>query len=126
MLADVCKVLDLPNVGQAASRLDFDEKGDITISDVAGRPNRSLVINESGLCSLILASRKPEAKRFKKWVTSEVLPAIRKTGGYGVPAMNLNDHRARECPGRGYFREVASYRVTHTKGPMRWLRYRQP
>jgi prophage antirepressor-like protein len=65
VLADVCGVLHLPNVGQAASRLDEDEKTDITINDLAGRPNRSLIISESSLYSLVLKSRKPEAKRFK-------------------------------------------------------------
>jgi prophage antirepressor-like protein len=80
--SDVCKVLELSNVGQAISRLDEDEKSNIILNDVAGRPNKSIIINESGLYSLVLSSRKPEAKAFKKWVTSEVLPQIRKTGAY--------------------------------------------
>lgn len=68
---DVCEVLDVPNVSQACSRLDIDEKGSITINDgTSGNPNRT-IINESGLYSLILTSRKPEAKAFKKWVTSQ-------------------------------------------------------
>ncbi len=78
---DVCDELDLGNVSKAVSRLDEDEKG-ITTSDTLGGPQRVSIINESGLYSLIMTSRKPEAKRFKKWVTSEVLPQIRKTGRY--------------------------------------------
>ena len=88
VLADVCCVLEIGNAPQAASRLDGDEKTTITTSDSrSGHGAQSLnIINESGLYSLILTSRKPAAKRFKKWVTSQVLPAIRKTGSYAVPA----------------------------------------
>lgn len=79
---DVCDVLGIDNSSQAVSRLDDDEKSTIIISEGAqGGPPRG-IINESGLYSLILTSRKPEAKQFKKWVTAEVLPAIRKTGSY--------------------------------------------
>lgn len=84
VLADVCAVLEISNVGNAAARLDDDEKGSIRnpdVTSVGGNPNVT-IINESGLYSLILTSRKPSAKRFKKWVTSEVLPSIRKTGQY--------------------------------------------
>lgn len=94
-LADVCAVLDIVNVGGAAARLDDDEKGSIRIADrtsSGGNPNQT-IINESGLFKLILRSRKVSAKRFTKWVTSEVLPTIRRTGGYGGPAaqIDLND-----------------------------------
>lgn len=82
VLADVCRELDIGNPSQAASTLDDDEKGIIT-NDTPGGAQKMVIISESGLYSLILRSRKPEAKRFKKWVTKEVLPAIRKTGGYG-------------------------------------------
>lgn len=82
---DVCNVLGLNNVGQALARLDDDEKSSITLNDgTPGTPTKAIV-SESGLYSLILASRKPEAKEFKRWVTHEVLPTIRKTGGY-IPA----------------------------------------
>lgn len=77
--ADVCEALGVKNVTQAMNRLDEDERSMFNI----GRQGEACTINESGLYSLILGSRKPEAKRFKKWVTSEVLPSIRKTGGYG-------------------------------------------
>ena len=81
VLVDVCSTLEIGNSRKAASRLDDDEKG-VTISDTLGGPQEMTIINESGLWSLVLTSRKPEAKRFKKWLTSEVIPAIRKTGGY--------------------------------------------
>jgi len=83
VLADVCRALDIKNVPDAASRLDEDEK-DIAQTDTLGGAQRVRIINESGLYSLILRSDKPEAKRFKKWVTAEVLPSIRKTGRYGT------------------------------------------
>ena len=84
VLSDICSVLEHSNPSMAASRLDDDEKG---VSNVytPGGDQKVTIISESGLYSLILTSRKPEAKRFKKWVTSEVLPAIRKTGTYTVP-----------------------------------------
>lgn len=87
VLADVCRALEIANAADAARRLDDDEKG-IVITDTLGGPQKLAIINESGLYSLILTSRKEGAKRFKKWVTSEVLPSIRKTGSYGkkVPA----------------------------------------
>lgn len=85
---DVCEAIDLDDTSKAVSRLDEDEKGTNTVRTPSGE-QQMLTINESGLYSLVLTSRKPEAKRFKKWVTSEVLPSIRKTGGYamnGAPA----------------------------------------
>ncbi|GAD09845.1 prophage antirepressor [Gluconobacter frateurii NBRC 103465] len=84
MLADVCEVLELTNTRNPAARLDEDEKGVHTM-DTLGGPQEVTVINESGLYSLIFTSRKAAAKRFKKWVTSEVLPAIRATGRYATP-----------------------------------------
>lgn len=85
VLADVCRVLGIGNNADAARRLDDDEKGVDTI-DTLGGAQQATLINESGLYSLILTSRKAEAKAFKKWVTGEVLPAIRKHGGYMVAA----------------------------------------
>lgn len=79
--ADVCKALGILNSRDALSRLDEDEKGVATTDTLGGRQQVSTV-NESGLYSLIFSSRKESAKRFKKWATSEVLPAIRKHGGY--------------------------------------------
>lgn len=81
VLADVCRSLGIKNASDAAARLDDDEKGVAQI-DTLGGSQKLRIINESGLYSLILRSEKPEAKRLKKWVTAEVLPSIRKTGGY--------------------------------------------
>lgn len=79
---EVCNLLGLGNVGQAVTSLDDDEKNTIIINDgIPGNPNR-LIINEPGLYSLILRSRNSEAKQFKRWITHEVLPSIRKTGVY--------------------------------------------
>ena len=78
---DVCDVLEIENVSQALTRLDEYERNTIILNEGIGNPQKG-IINESGLYSLVLSSRKPEAKAFKKWVTSEVLPAIRKHGGY--------------------------------------------
>lgn len=76
--ADVCKALEIGNPSQAVSRLDEDEK--TTLISNEGRQMN--IISESGLYSLVLSSRKKEAKTFKRWVTHEALPSIRKTGGY--------------------------------------------
>ena len=78
--ADVCKALDLSNPSKAVSRLDEDERANLKL----GRQGNTNVINEYGLYNLVLASRKPEAKAFKRWITHEVIPAIRKTGGYTI------------------------------------------
>ncbi|MFD1244832.1 BRO-N domain-containing protein [Paralysiella testudinis] len=79
--ADVCAALELANPRQVVSRLDDDEKGVLTV-DTLGGPQEVVIVSESGLYSLILTSRKEEAKRFKRWVTHDVLPAIRTTGKY--------------------------------------------
>ncbi|NVN02926.1 MULTISPECIES: BRO-N domain-containing protein [Asaia] len=82
VLADVCAVLGISKPRDAAARLDEDERGPLVV-DTLGGPQETIAVNESGLWSLVLASRKPQAKRLKKWVTAEVLPSIRKTGQYG-------------------------------------------
>lgn len=81
---DVCRALEIGNSSQAISRLDADEKMITLISNEGnkrGNPNMT-VVNEPGLYTLILSSRKPEAKAFKRWITHDVIPMIRKTGGY--------------------------------------------
>nr|WP_286180641.1 phage antirepressor KilAC domain-containing protein [Bacillus sp. ISL-37] len=78
---DVCDVLGIADTSKAVGRLDDDEKGTNTIPTPGGFQTL-LTINESGLYSLILTSRKPEARQFKRWVTHEVLPTIRKRGAY--------------------------------------------
>ena len=80
---DVCDVLELTDTNKALLGLDLDEKREHEQYSGSGR--KPILINESGLYSLILRSRKPEAKRFKKWVTSEVLPSVRKHGAYLTP-----------------------------------------
>ncbi|MED3779356.1 MULTISPECIES: phage antirepressor [Bacillati] len=81
---DVCKILDLSDVSKAVSRLDGDEKGTTTIPTLGGNQTL-LTVNEYGLYSLILTSRKTEAKAFKRWITHEVIPSIRKHGAYLTP-----------------------------------------
>lgn len=78
---DICAILEIANHNDAISRLDEDEKGRSVLPTQFGNKETNLV-NESGLYHLIFQSRKPEAKTFRKWVTSEVLPSLRKTGKY--------------------------------------------
>ncbi len=81
MAKDVCDTLGIVNTTRAVDGLDEDEKGVIT-NDPIGRMQKTATISESGLYSLVLKSRKPEAKAFKRWGTHDVLPAIRKDGAY--------------------------------------------
>ena len=85
--ADVCRALEIGNPTQALARLDVDEKMHTLISNegIRGNPNMSIV-NEPGLYTLILGSRKPEAKAFKRWITHDVIPSIRKHGMYATEA----------------------------------------
>lgn len=85
--ADVCRALDLSNPTIATSRLDEDERAKFNL----GRQGDGRIINESGLYSLVLGSRKPEAKAFKRWITHDIIPAIRKTGGYVNDAAQFID-----------------------------------
>ena len=85
VLKDVCDVLGLTNVGEESKRLDDDELTSIKMIS-GGQAREMYAVNESGLYNVILRSDKPEAKTFKRWVTHEVLPAIRKHGGYLTPA----------------------------------------
>lgn len=82
---DVCEILNLSDVSKTVSRLDEDEKGANSILTHGG-PQHLLTINESGLYSLVLTSNKPEAKQFKRWITHEVIPSIRKHGTYMTPS----------------------------------------
>lgn len=87
VLSDVCKVLEISNSRNISSRLEPDEKG-VTLVDTLGGAQQMTIINESGLYTVILRSDKPQAKPFRKWVTSVVLPSIRKTGSYSVQQPN--------------------------------------
>lgn len=85
VLAEVCRFLGIGNPSDAAGRLDDDEKGVATVETLGG-PQEVVIVNESGFYSLVMRSRKAEAKRFRKWVTSVVLPEIRRTGTFGTKA----------------------------------------
>jgi len=87
VLKDVCDVLGLTNPSIVADRLDIDERSKFNL----GRQGDGTIVNESGLYSVILRSDKPEAKRFRKWITSDVLPAIRKRGGYLSPTVDFTN-----------------------------------
>lgn len=90
---DVAEILGYSNTRKALlDHVDEEDKTDgVTIRDSIGREQAPVLINESGLYSLILSSKLPNAKKFKRWVTSEVLPAIRKTGGYIPAASDMSD-----------------------------------
>lgn len=95
--ADVCRALEISNTTDALNRLDDDEKARLNLGLPGGPTN---CVNEPGLYSLVLGSRKPEAKAFKRWITHEVIPSIRKTGGYTfggtskeLQAIFMLDHR---------------------------------
>lgn len=79
---DVCDVLELTDARKSVELLDEDERNIIPVTDSLGRDQNTYTINEPGLYSLILRSRKPEAKGFRRWITHEVIPSIRKHGAY--------------------------------------------
>ena len=81
---DVCKALQIANSRDALTRIDDDEKG-VVLTDTLGGKQEVTIVNEPGLYMLVLSSRKPEAKAFKRWITHEVIPAIRKHGAYISP-----------------------------------------
>lgn len=102
--ADVCKALDIINSRDAVARLDDDERNTVVLTDgIPGNPNKT-VVNEPGLYTLVLGSRKPEAKAFKRWITHDVIPSIRKNGEYKITPAQQNrldimerNSRAREA-----------------------------
>lgn len=85
---DVCDILEIKNTTMAINRLDEDEVTKFNLGGLSGETN---IVNEYGLYNLILASRKPEAKAFKKWITHEVIPSIRKNGGYLAGQEDMNE-----------------------------------
>lgn len=85
LLKDVCEILDLGHAPTVKKRLNDDVVSNHPILDNLGRTQNATFVNEDGLYDVILDSRKPEAKRFRKWITSEVIPSIRKTGSYTQP-----------------------------------------
>lgn len=94
---DVCEILGIGKHRDAVSRLDEDERGSVLVDTLGGRQCVSAV-SESGLYSLIFQSRKPEARKFRKWVTSEVLPSIRRKGYYGIRKNRVDYIDARDIP----------------------------
>lgn len=85
---DVCGALELSNPRDAVGRLEDDERDDVGITDAIGRNQKTTIVSESGVYALIFTSRKPIAKEFRKWVTGQVLPSIRRTGKYEVELTN--------------------------------------
>ena len=117
VLRDVCQVLGLAEPHRVASRLDDDEKGRTQMTTPGGTQEVT-IINEPGLYSVILRSDKPEAKAFKRWVTHEVLPSIRRTGAYGVPPerlAHLNELQAKLEEWRGLERDFTRYTAESRK-----------
>lgn len=84
VLKDVCAVLELTTPARVAERLEEDEVNQTHLTDSLGREQNTTIVSESGLYSVILRSDKPQAKPFRRWVTAEVLPSIRKTGSYAL------------------------------------------
>ena len=109
---DVCRALDLENVTKALYTLDDDE---LTLLKVrAGGQRREMnFVNEFGLYNLILSSRKPEAKKFKRWVTHEVLPSIRKTGSYSVATEKTIKQKQLTEPDR----RLEEYKLLQARAP---------
>ena len=103
---DVCDCLDLSNSRKALSRLEDDEKG-VTLSDTLGGKQEMATVNEYGLYSLVLSSRKPEAKEFKRWITHEVLPSLRKYGTY-----NMNIPKTLPDALKAYANEIEEHNKT--------------
>lgn len=95
---DVCAALEIVNPRNAVARLDEDERDCVHTMDAIGRDRETTIVSESGVYALIFTSRKPVAKQFRKWVTGEVLPTLRRTGHYEIVASNDDDDDARPAP----------------------------
>ncbi len=93
VLKDVCAVLGINNPSDVPKRLDEDEVGRFELPHPQSKSKfvEMLCVSESGLYNVIIRSDKPNAKAFRKWITSEVIPSIRKTGGYGIPQMSQSE-----------------------------------
>lgn len=89
--ADVCRALELGQVTNTIRRLDEDEKALISIKGISRGNDQVSIVNEPGLYTLVLGSRKPEARAFKRWITHEVIPSIRKSGGYIAGQESMTD-----------------------------------
>jgi anti-repressor protein len=116
---DICSILDLTDPRKSVNLLDEDERNTIPVTDSLGREQQTFVVTEAGMYSLVLRSRKPEAKAFKRWLTHEVLPAIRKTGTYSTaPALPQSYSAAlRELAANVEARELAEARAKELEVP---------
>ncbi|WP_280489572.1 phage antirepressor [Nocardia farcinica] len=95
VLADLCKVLGLARgAAQVAERLDDGVRQAYPITDSLGRTQQAIIVSESGMYEVVIRSDKPEAAAFRRWITGEVLPTIRRTGGYGRTVAELPDRKA--------------------------------
>lgn len=103
---DVCDCLEITKYRDAISRLDSDERGSVKLDTPGGKQDIA-AINEYGLYNLVLSSRKPEAKEFKRWITHDVIPAIRKTGSYSIAIPKTLPEAL-----RAYANEVESHNAT--------------
>ena len=103
---DVCDCLEITKHRDAISRLDSDERGSVKLDTPGGKQDIA-AINEYGLYNLVLSSRKPEAKEFKRWITHDVIPAIRKTGSYSMVIPKTLPEAL-----RAYANEVESHNAT--------------
>jgi len=90
VLADLCRVLGIANAGNVASRLADEDKG-IHQADTPGGRQNLTIVSEPGMYEVVIRSDKPEAVAFRRWITGEVLPSIRRTGQYGQPELDLSD-----------------------------------
>jgi prophage antirepressor-like protein len=130
--ADICQALEISNPRDAVGRLDEDEKG-VALTDTPGGAQEMIHVSESGLYSLILTSRKPEARNFKRWITHEVLPQIRKTGAYlpqspteallkAVTILHEQEKRLQQLEaGQEHIRETIAYQPDNWRSDMNRL-----
>lgn len=115
---DVCEILEIGKHRDAVSRLDEDERGSVLVDTLGGKQSVSAV-SESGLYSLIFQSRKPQARKFRKWVTSEVLPSIRRKGYYGIRKYPDDYIDARDIPYERVILNECEIRTVEIEG-RRW------
>lgn len=94
VIADIARALDLSNPTVVAGSIETDDLSTTEVIDSMGRAQTARTTNEAGLYQLVFQSRKPEAKVFKRWVTHDVLPAIRKTGAYVAPTSEMDQIKA--------------------------------
>lgn len=95
VLGDIARVLDISDVQRLNSRLDDDVRQTHPIVDTLGRTQQTTIVNESGMYEVVLRSDKPDAKKFRRWITGTVLPTIRKTGSYQTPRHELTGEQLR-------------------------------